>query len=511
MTNKKRTLLMYVSFIFVFTILVLIATRGSAPYNSNAIEVGNFKVAWYAVFILSGVVFAFIMGLNEFRKFNLNPDILYDGIIIALPLAIVGARLHYILFNLSQVSSIGDIFNIQNGGLGIHGAVIVTFLFLIYFAKRKKISYWFIMEIVVVGFFIGQMIGRWGNFMNQELYGPVVDNLNWLPSIIRDHMFINGSFRHPVFLYESISNLLGVILLLNVVRRFKFYKLGDGLAFYLVWYGIVRIPVELLRIGSGVDEPLKMFGIYVSVWISVLFIIGGGVLFIVKRKLFKNLPHYNDYSNKAILLDLDGTVVDTADLIIKTFKEVFKTKLPKIKLTEKDYLEFIGPTLVESFSKYASSEEEVSELVKTYVEISERNHNEEEIKTFSGVEDTIKWFVQNNYQIAVVSSKNSRFVKLGLEKTNLLQYINLIIGSDNVDEHKPSPKPLLEAVKVLGIDATQTFYVGDHENDIKSAKAADIKSVLVGYSIRYHEALNEKPDFIINNFEDLLLVVKNNL
>src|SRR5690554_2283707 len=199
MTNKRKTTLMYVSFVFVFTLLVLIATSGQAPYNSSAIEIGDFNIAWYAVFILTGVVFAFIMGLNEFRKFKLNTDILYDGIIIALPLAIIAARLHYVLFNLDQINSIGDIFNIQSGGLGIHGAVIVTFIFLIFFAKHKKISYWFVIEIVVIGFFIGQMIGRWGNFMNQELYGPAVNNLNWLPNIISDQMYIGGSLDIQCF------------------------------------------------------------------------------------------------------------------------------------------------------------------------------------------------------------------------------------------------------------------------------------------------------------------------
>lgn len=228
----------------------------------------------------------------------MDTNILYDGLLFALPIAILGARIHYILFNWSHVETFLDIFAVWKGGLGIHGAVIATLIFLIFYSRKKKISFWFIVDIVVIGFLIGQIIGRWGNFMNQELYGPVIEQqwlINVLPGFIKDQMLINGFYRHPVFLYESLLNLVGLIIIL-VVRNKKILKVGEILSFYLIWYGIVRIPIETLRLQSGTHEPLQLNGLSVSILISSAFIISGIVLFTIKRIKHKELPYYSEYN-----------------------------------------------------------------------------------------------------------------------------------------------------------------------------------------------------------------------
>src|SRR5690554_6648702 len=273
----------YLGFSLIFSILVLIATRGEAPYASTAFTLGSFQVQWYAVFILTGIVFAVMLSYLEIKRVKMDPEILWDGLLIFIPFSIVSARLWYVLFNLDRYQNDwGRIFNLTEGGLGIHGAVIGTFIALIWFTRRKKISYWFLLDIVAPGFLIGQTLGRWGNFMNRELYGPIADNLNWLPSFIKDQMFIQGAYRHPTFLYESLWNLTGLILIL-VLRKKRLFKLGDILACYLVWYGIGRIPTETLRLMSGVDEPLMAFGIPVSITTSILFILAGLTIMILKR------------------------------------------------------------------------------------------------------------------------------------------------------------------------------------------------------------------------------------
>lgn len=504
MTYKQRTLIMYLAFVLIFAIYLLIGTSGSAPYRTVAFSFGSFEVAWYATFILTGIVFAFLMALNELKRFKMNTDFLYDGILITVPLAVIAARLHWVIFNLDKINNFGDIFNFQSGGLGIHGAVIVTFLFLIYFAKRKKVSYFFIMELVVPGFLIAQAIGRWGNFMNQELYGPILENASWLPKFIADQMYIAGNYYHPVFLYESIFNIVGFILLITVVRKLKFYKIGDSIAYYLVWYGLVRIPVELLRIGSGVDEPLKVLGLYVSVWISVLFIVIGVLAYILKRKKFKNLPRFEEYSDRAVILDLDGTVLDTTEIIVETFKQTFRELLPDVKLTESDYTKFIGPTLSETFSKYTNDNEKVNKLIKHYQKISEEKHEVMKIKPFDGVDETIKYLKKQNFKVAIVSSKSHYFVRLGLENANLIEYIDLIIGNDDVTEHKPSGMPIQKALDTLNVYPGKTCYVGDHPSDIISARNAGIPSVLVSYSLHYQDALANQPDYVVKSFGDIL-------
>ena len=284
----KKKSVMYVTFVLVFAIVLLLATGfQDAPYRTYVFSFGGFTVAWYSVFILTGIVLAATFAHIELKSHNMDTNILYDGLLFALPIAILGARLHYIIFNWDHVETFLDVFAVWQGGLGIHGAVIATLIFLIFYARKKKTSFWFIVDIVVIGFLIGQVIGRWGNFMNQELYGPPIESqwlINLLPRFIGDQMFINGLYRHPVFLYESLLNLIGLIVIL-IIRNKKILKTGDVLAFYLIWYGIVRIPIELLRLQSGSHEPLQLNGLSVSITTSILFILSGVVIGVVERIL----------------------------------------------------------------------------------------------------------------------------------------------------------------------------------------------------------------------------------
>src|SRR5690554_2401960 len=103
MTYKQRTLIMYLAFVLIFAIYLLIGTSGSAPYRTVAFSFGSFEVAWYATFILTGIVFAFLMALNELKRFKMNTDFLYDGILITVPLAVIAARLHWVVFNLDKI------------------------------------------------------------------------------------------------------------------------------------------------------------------------------------------------------------------------------------------------------------------------------------------------------------------------------------------------------------------------------------------------------------------------
>ncbi len=308
--KHKQPILLYGGSLLAFILLVVLATatQDGYPYNNLAIEtnfsIGSFQitVAWYAIFILSGILIAATISYFEFKRFNVDTEILFDGLLYAVPLAILGARTWYVLFNPST-----NFFDIQNGGLATHGAIIFVFIFLIFFTKWKKISYWWMLDVVAPGFLIGQSMGRWGNFMNAELYGPVVDKLNYLPAFIKEQMFINGNYHHPTFLYESLWNFVGLIILL-VLRRKKIFKVGDMLAFYLIWYGIIRIPMEILRFNGDPSDPLPLPWLeeasawyeMTSLWISVVIILVGVGIMIGKRILKKDLPYYSEYKSEAV-------------------------------------------------------------------------------------------------------------------------------------------------------------------------------------------------------------------
>ena len=288
--------------IFLFVIFIAIIVQTEVPYNKIALDLGFAQIAWYAVFILTGISLGAYLAYEEFKKVGWNTDILFDALLYAVPLSIVGSRLYYVIFDPTpDYQSIQDIIGISGGGisgLSIHGAVITAFTFVYFFTKKKKISFWLLADILAVGFFIGQISGRWGNFMNAELYGPVIESesyINFLPAFIRNQMFIDGFYRHPTFLYEGLWNLAGLIFLL-VARRKRWFKVGDMIGLYLMWYGLGRgAIIEPLRTQGAPGDPLMVFGLYVNIWLSLILFMGGGLLIIVLKRVFiKDQPYYVD-------------------------------------------------------------------------------------------------------------------------------------------------------------------------------------------------------------------------
>lgn len=306
--KHKRNYLIVSAMVAWFVLLVIIATRGSAPYDSAAISFnGTDYVQWYAVFILTGIVFAAILAMEEADLIGINRDLIYDGLLYAVPLAIIGARLYYVIFDpKGTYNDIGDILAIRNGGLAIHGAVIVTLVFIIVFTKIKQISIWKLLDLLAPGFLVGQIVGRWGNFMNQEANGiattrSFLRNTLRLPKFIVDNMYFFDSnvgetnYYHPTFLYEGIWNFFGLILML-VLRRRKGLKSGDLIGVYLIWYGFGRAVIEqFLR-----TDPLMLGNtdIRINVLNSLVLFVGGGIAFLVLKRIFlKKLPDYVDTLN----------------------------------------------------------------------------------------------------------------------------------------------------------------------------------------------------------------------
>lgn len=133
---------------------------------------------------------------------------------------------------------------------------------------------------------LAQAIGRWGNFFNQEAYGKAVDSLNYLPRFIRDQMYIDGAYRQPTFLFESLWNLLGFVVICILRRRPKLLKQGEITAFYLIWYGCGRLLIEGLR-----TDSLMFLGIRVSQWLSGILILVG-IIMVVLRRRKATIPFY---------------------------------------------------------------------------------------------------------------------------------------------------------------------------------------------------------------------------
>lgn len=286
-----------------FLLLLIFATAGKkAPYSNVAFKIGSLEIAWYAVFILTGAVFAIILAYREAFFLNMNREHLVDGGLIGILVGIIGARLYYVIFH--SVGGFKEIFNLRGGGLAIHGAVIVGIIYVIIYTKIRKMDLFQLLDLLAVGFLVGQIVGRWGNFMNQEAHGgPMSANAQQvlsviLPNFIYNNMIIDGVVYHPTFLYESLWNFVGLILLL-IIRRKRIFKVGDMMGLYLMWYGLGRgLLIEPFRTDPLLFvESAGMGNIFnrVNVVFSLtLFLIGGLLYIIVKNKIKPDIPYYYD-------------------------------------------------------------------------------------------------------------------------------------------------------------------------------------------------------------------------
>ena len=247
--------------------------------NPIFFQIGSFEIRWYGVILALGAVAGLFLAIQEGKRFNIKSDFFMDLLLIGAPVAIICARIYYVAFSWGSFKDNPiDAFKIWEGGIAIYGAIIGALLTGYFYSKAKGYNFWRIFDICAPSLIIGQIIGRWGNFMNQEAYGgPVSEdflrNTLHLPNFIVNNMFIHGQYVHPTFLYESLWNIAGLILLF-ILRRRSFMKEGELIATYLGWYSIGRFFVEGLRTDSlGFIGPSWLANLMDALWtpMTVLF------------------------------------------------------------------------------------------------------------------------------------------------------------------------------------------------------------------------------------------------
>ncbi|PKK40007.1 Prolipoprotein diacylglyceryl transferase [Clostridiaceae bacterium JG1575] len=253
--------------------------------NRVAFRIFGLDIMWYAILIMTGVLIA--LGVSRFttsrKGFNLSYDHLLDAFVYAFPLALVGARIYYVIFEWNQYQ--GDflkMLDIRSGGLAIHGGLIGAFIgVLIYKAVHKRTTHYMLnlADAAMPGIIIAQAVGRWGNFVNQEAYGGPVSQefINRFPAFIQQGMLINGQYHHPTFLYESLWNLLIFAVLLMLFLKRKPYREGTIIAWYMILYSIGRFFIEGLRTDSLYIGSLRQAQVISLVWIAL------GVIYLIYK------------------------------------------------------------------------------------------------------------------------------------------------------------------------------------------------------------------------------------
>ncbi|MFA6662348.1 MAG: prolipoprotein diacylglyceryl transferase [Bacilli bacterium] len=274
--------------------------------NPVAVSIGNLSIRWYAIFIMTGAIVALFIAIRWAKRLGIKEDDMYTAFTLGIVFGILGARIYYCLFyNFHEfITAPWIVFTqFRNGGLAIHGGIIAGIVFAVIFCKKKHINLLAMLEIVMPGFLIGQIFGRWGNFFNQEAHGGIVPGVtldaqrewlsNFLPNFIVNQMYIYDvnsagsyvwAYWQPTFLYESVLNLIGLAIILILRKWWKKYYVGDSLCIYLVWYGIVRYFIEVMR-----TDALMMGSLKVAQVISILMVVAGLALFIL-RHVFKYKP-----------------------------------------------------------------------------------------------------------------------------------------------------------------------------------------------------------------------------
>jgi phosphatidylglycerol:prolipoprotein diacylglycerol transferase len=242
--------------------------------NPVAFEIFGISVRWYGIIMAAGILMGLLVALRETKRLGFDENIILDLVIFAIPAGVIGARLYYVAFNWDYYS--GDllrIINIRGGGLAIHGTLVAAIITGIVYSRVKKVSFWTIADIAAPGIILGQAIGRWGNYVNQEAYGVPTD-LPW-------GIMVDGVRVHPTFLYESLWDFGVFLALMRFAAKKKVN--GDVFLLYGILYSIGRFFIEGLR-----TDSLMLGNIRAAQLVSALTVIGALGLMLYRRKVLSN-------------------------------------------------------------------------------------------------------------------------------------------------------------------------------------------------------------------------------
>lgn len=260
--------------------------------NPIAFYLFSRPIYWYGIIVSSAIFVAYYLAEREARKRGLAKDKMLDLLLIAVPVAFIFARIYYVFFRWDYYSTNTDkILAIWDGGIAIYGGLIGGLIVLYIFSKRNNIPLLKLLDIIAPSLLMGQAIGRWGNFFNHEAYGGIVSKETLqslaIPDFIIQNMFIDGSYRQPTFLYESLWCLIAFFILI-IIRKYLYN--GEVIATYMILYGFERYFVEGLREDSlyiGVFRVSQLVSL-VLVLIGIIFIIYNRLINKQDKKLYIN-------------------------------------------------------------------------------------------------------------------------------------------------------------------------------------------------------------------------------
>ena len=265
---------------------------GDWEFNPNpiALHIGH-GIYWYGIILACAMLAGLFLCMKQAKRFGLTEDNVLDLVLWAVPSCILGSRIYYVIFYLDLYRNAdgsldwGRIIAIWDGGLAIYGTVIAGVIVVLIFTKVKKLRFAAMTDLAAMGLLLGQIIGRWANFINREAFGGLTD-LPW-----RMRLWVSASQYievHPTFLYESLWNLVGLLLMLFVVTKGRRFD-GENTWFYFLWYGLGRAWIEGLRTDSLYLFNWTFMGqpVRVSQALSMVMVVVAAVMLFYNIKIRK--------------------------------------------------------------------------------------------------------------------------------------------------------------------------------------------------------------------------------
>ncbi len=470
------------------------------PTHQIFLQIGDLRITWYAVCIITGALIAYVISGHNFKKIKYPAfyiDDLFFGVLVT---GILGARLWFCIFyDLGYfIQNPLEIIAIWDGGLAIQGGFIAALGYGLYYAHKQNIDFLRAADQIVPSVLLAQGIGRWGNFFNQECYGFEVSPsyFDGALSFLKEGMHIGGTYYEPMFFYESVLCIIGFFVIGFLLKKFQ-NKRGDLVWAYLMWYGVIRFFIEGHRQDSLMLGPIRMAQLT-----SIIYLVIGllGFFGVLDKLFFKK-------KKPTILFDLDGTLLDTEKGIIETYRYLFIKYNRREKFTKEVELEVLGPSLQDIFSKYFS-DLDMDNLLKEYRDYN-RQIFKECNKPMEHVETTLKILKDEGYKIGIVSTKMKETVLEDLKVFDLDGYIDDIVGADEVKKQKPDPEGINKILLKNKWTRDQLIYVGDSVTDIEAGKASG--AYTIGYifnKARIDDLKEANANNYIDDLDKILDIVK---
>lgn len=338
--------------------------------NSVAFNIFNIDIYWYGIIITMGIILGLLIASYIAKKENMNPEIVTDFLMYDIVLAVIGARIYYVIFEWDQFDKdLLSILNIRGGGLAIYGGIITSIIVAVVYTRIKKVNFFQFADVSTYGLLAGQIIGRYGNFFNREAFGDYTNNLfamrllkseaqnkaHLTKTILENVINVNGYEYiqvHPTFLYESSWNLI-ILFILLIYRRYR-KSYGEIFSLYILFYGMGRFVIEGLRTDQLIIMGTNIAISQVVAIISVVLGISGFLLcrkntrinWIDKKKklivdLFQNIAYTKIIEREWFLFwfYLEGLVMKKMETSIYLLQQNLNRLVDKWNRTEEDYNE----------------------------------------------------------------------------------------------------------------------------------------------------------------------------